>query len=215
MQTAKGDRLFQEASRYFIAGAGAAGRFFPAIGRPLYLAHADGAYLNDIDGNQYIDYHSSSGATFLGYNHPAIKEEIKKALEIGYFCNFETEYHTRLAQLICESVPCAQKVRFANSGTEATLAAIRLSRAVTGRKKIIKFEGHFHGMHEFTFFNCHTNLPEMDKNGEIPCIPDSAGIPEEIASLTIVIPFNEPEIFTTCLKRHRGEIAAVIMEPVM
>jgi glutamate-1-semialdehyde 2,1-aminomutase len=183
MQTTRGDALFLEASRYYIGGAGAGGRFFPAIGRPLYVAKADGAYLYDVDGNKYIDYHTSSGATFLGYNNPAIRAEIVKALEIGYFCNFETEYHAALAKLICESVPCAEKVRFANSGTEATLAAIRLARAVTGRKKIIKFEGHFHGMHELAFFNCHTALPEIDRNGEIKCIPDTAGIPDEIASL--------------------------------
>ena len=148
MQTPKGDSLFQEASQYFIAGAGAAGRFFPTIKRPLYLERADGAYLFDIDGNKYIDYHSSSGATFLGYNHPAIKEAIIQALDMGYFCNYETEYHTKLAELICQSIPSAEKVRFSNSGTEATLGAIRLARGVTGHKKIIKFEGHFHGMHE-------------------------------------------------------------------
>ena len=211
----KGEGLFSEASKYYIGGAGAAGRFFPAIGRPLYLERADGAYLFDIDGNRYIDYHSSSGATLIGYNNPAIKAAIEKALKMGYFCNFETEYHTELGELICRSIPSAEKIRFANSGTEATMGAVRLARAVTGRKKILKFEGHFHGMHELTFFNCHTELPEIDENGEIRVIADSAGIPEEMGSLVIVIPFNEPDIFRSCLKRHRGEIAAVIMEPVM
>ena len=215
MHTHKGDQLFQAASKYFISGVGAAGRFFPTIGRPLFLERADGAYLFDIDGNQYIDYHSSSGATFLGYNNPEIKQAMLHALDLGYFCNYETAYHVKLAELLCASVPCAEKVRFANTGTEATLAAIRLARGVTGRKKIIKFEGHFHGMHEMAWFNCHTALPEPNEYGEIPCIPDSAGIPEEIASMVIVLPSNEPDIFRACMKRHQGEIAAVIMEPVM
>lgn len=213
--TVQGERLYKEASRYFIGGAGAAGRIFPIIGRPLYLQRADGAYLFDVDGNRYIDYHSSSGATLLGYNNPEIRKAILRALEMGYFCNFETEYHYRLADLICRSVPCAEKVRFANSGTEATLGAIRLARAVTGRKKVLKFEGHFHGMHELAWFNCHTRLPEIGPDGEIEIVADSAGIPPEFGSLVIVLPFNEPEIFVRCLKRHRGEIAAVIMEPVM
>jgi glutamate-1-semialdehyde 2,1-aminomutase len=207
--------LYNQACDHLVAGVGAGGRFFPAIEKPLFVERAQGAYLFDVDGNRYIDYHISSGAALLGHNHAAIMKAVKKALKMGYFCNYETEYHEKLARAICECVPCAEKVRFANSGTEATMAALRLARAVTGRPKIIKFEGHFHGMHELTFFNCHTELAEARSGGQLEVIPDSAGIPKSLGSEVIVIPFNDPEAFTASLRRHRGEIAAVILEPVM
>jgi glutamate-1-semialdehyde 2,1-aminomutase len=211
----RGDQLFAEARKYFVGGACAGARFSQTLGRPLYITNANGSCLFDVDGNRFIDYHLSSGATLIGYNDPAIKEALVKALDVGYFCNYETTLHTELAQLICASVPSAEQVRLANSGTEAVIWALRLARAVTGRKKIIKFEGHFHGMHELTYFNCHTRLSDVHKNGEIEIVHDSPGIPEDFANVVIVLPFNEPEIFRTCMKNHQGEIAAVIMEPVM
>jgi glutamate-1-semialdehyde 2,1-aminomutase len=205
----------EQASRWLVSGVSAGGRFFQAIGKPLLVSRANGAYLYTDDGTRYIDFHTSSGAALLGHNHPGIAEAIRKTLEMGYFCNHDTVHHYKLAEKICKAIPCAEKVRFTNSGTEATMAALRLARAVTGRKKILKFEGHFHGMHELTYFNCHTKLPEPDRNGEIQIIPDSAGIPEDYASTLIVIPFNDEDIFRSCLRRHRGELAAVILEPVM
>lgn len=207
--------MFAEAQKYFVAGACAGARYSATLGRPLYITNADGPYLFDVDGNKYIDYHLSSGATLIGYNYPAIKEALANAMEMGYFCNYDTMFHVQLAEMICASVPSAEKVRLANSGTEAVIWAIRLARGVTGRNKIIKFEGHFHGMHDLTYFNCHTGLPKVRRNGEIEIVPDSPGIPKEMASVVIVLPFNEPELFRSCMKRHRGEIAAVIMEPVM
>jgi len=215
MQRTRGDERFRIAERYFIGGAGAAGRYHPTLGRPLYIERADGAYLFDVDGNKYIDYHTSSGASFLGYNHPAIRAGIEKALDMGFFCNFETEYHARLAQCVSEMVPSAERIRFSNSGTEATMAAIRLARGVTGRSKILKFEGHFHGMHDYVFYNAHSRLGEILPNGEIACVHDSGGVPSELDAVITIIPWNDPEVFSSCMRRHRGEFAAVIMEPVM
>jgi len=215
MKRELGDGLYAEAKKYYVGGACAGARYSPTLGRPLYIIKADGPYLFDLDGNRYLDFHLSSGATLIGHNNRQVKQALIKALDMGYFCNYDTSFHVELAELICASVPSAEKVRLANSGTEAVIWALRLARAVSGRSKIIKFEGHFHGMHELTYFNCHTKLPEIPKNGEIPLIPDSPGIPLEMAAAVIVLPFNEPELFRSCLSRHKGEIAAVIMEPIM
>lgn len=215
MQLSEGNRIFDRASEVFVGGAGSAGRIFSLIGRPLYLQKADGPFLYDVDGNRFIDYHGSSGATFLGYNHPRIKKALLKGVDMGFFCNFETEAHAELGELICASVPCAEKVRFANTGTEATLAAIRLARAVTGRTKILKFEGHFHGMHELVWYNSRKPPTEPNRHGEIELVADTAGVPPEFASTVVVTRFNDPDAFLACMKHHRGEFAAIIMEPVM
>ena len=207
--------IYQKAKQFMVGGVSAGGRFHPTLNKPLLLERADGCRLYDVDGNEWIDYHGSSGASFLGYNHPAIKAALEKAVEIGFFINFETEYHTELAELICTMVPCAEKVRLCNSGTEATLAAIRLARAHTGRSKIIKFEGHFHGMHEFVFYNIHSRLGERDENGNIEPIRDTSGIPSVLDDLIIVIPYSDINAFKDALHRHKGDIAAVILEPVL
>lgn len=215
MKRERGDQLFKFAEQYFIAGAHAAGRYHATLGRPLYATRADGAFIYDVDGNEFIDYYNSAGASFLGYKHPAIRAGIEKALEMGFFCNLESEYHSSLAQDLCEVVPSAERVRFNNSGTEATQAAIRLARTFTGRSKILKFEGHFHGMHDYVFFNGHWTLGQVLPNGEITPMHDSDGVPGALDNLIVIIPFNNPEVFASCMRRHEGEFAAVIMEPVM
>jgi glutamate-1-semialdehyde 2,1-aminomutase len=215
MTLSEGKRIAERASNVFVGPAGSAGRTFSVLGRPLYLKKADGAYLWDVDGNKYIDYHGSSGATFLGYNEPRIKKAMLEALEMGYFCNYETEAHVEFAEMICDSVPSAERVRFANTGTESTLAAIRLARAVTGRSKVLKFEGHFHGMHELAWYNCRKSATEPNEYGEIALAPDSAGIPPEFESTVVVTRFNDPDSFLACMRRHKGEFACIIMEPVM
>lgn len=134
---------------------------------------------------------------------------------MGFFCNLESEHHARLAQYVCEMVPSAKRVRFNNSETEATMAAVRLARAVTRRNKILKFEGHFHGMHDYVFFNAHSALGPELPGGEIGLVHDSGGVPDALDALIVVIPFNNHEAFAECMRRHKGEFAAVIMEPVM
>ncbi len=215
MDFSEGDRIAERASQVFVGNAGSPGRTNGMLGRPLYLQKAEGAYLFDVDGNRYIDYHSSSGATFLGYGHRRVKEAMLEAIDMGYFCNYETEAHAEFAELICDSVPSAERVRFSNTGTEATMAAIRLARAVTGRSKVLKFEGHFHGMHELAWYNSRKPATEPNEDGEIELVADTAGVPPEFASTVVVTRFNDPECFLSCMRRHRGEFACIIMEPVM
>lgn len=210
----RSEQLFQAAQRHLIGGGGAGWRYHPLLGRPLYLTHGKGSRFWDVNGKEYIDFFTGSGANFLGHDHPAIHAAIRQALDVGVICNGETEYHSRLADLIAEAVPCAEKTRFANSGTEATLGAIRIARAVNGRPKILKFEGHFHGMHDYLWWNCATAPGEVRADGTIAPLPDSDGMPAALADLIVVVPFNDPAAFETAVKAHRDELAAVIVEPI-
>ena len=134
---------------------------------------------------------------------------------MGVICAYETEFHSRAAELICQTVPCAEQVRFANSGTEATLGAIRLARAATGRKKILKFEGHFHGLHDYVMWNAHGPArAEFPTYPYVPLLVESAGVPKEIAQFVIVVPWNDPAAFQQAMREHGDELAAVICEPV-
>ncbi|MEI8188934.1 MAG: aspartate aminotransferase family protein [candidate division NC10 bacterium] len=214
-ETRKSEALFEVASQYLVAGVSGSARMNAAIGRPLYLTHGDGCRLTDVDGCTYLDYNLSHGASFLGHNHPGIRTAIQQALDMGVICAYETEYHSRLAETICRVIPCAEQVRFANSGTESTLAAIRLARAATGRQKILKFEGHFHGLHDYVVWNAHG--PTRDQFPTYPYVPlevESAGIPPQIAQFVIVVPWNDPDAFRQAMREHGSELAAVICEPV-
>ncbi len=210
----RGEQLFQSAQRHLVGGGGAGGRYHPLLKRPLYLARGKGSRFWDVDGKEYIDFFTGSGANFLGHDHPAIKTAIQQALEVGVICNGETEYHARLADLVAEAVPCAEKIRFACSGTEATLGVIRIARAFAGKPKILKFEGHFHGMHELVWYNCATPPGETRADGTIPPTPDTDGMPDPLADLVIVVPFNDLATFETAVRSHKDELAAVIVEPI-
>ena len=168
-----------------------------------------------MDGRAYLDYNLSHGATFLGHNHPAIREAIQQALDMGVICAYETAYHSQVAEQLCRLIPCAEQLRFANSGSEATFAAIRLARAVTGRQKLLKFEGHFHGLHDYVVWNAHG--PARDGLPTYPYVlpqVESAGVPPQLAELVLVIPWNDPAALEQAMREHGDELAAVICEPV-
>lgn len=210
----KSDELFTAAQKHLIGGVGAGGRYHPLLGRALYVVRGRGLRFWDVDGKEYIDFFTGSGANFLGHQHPAIREAIQCALDVGVICNGETEYHSQLADLIAEAVPCAERVRFANSGTEATMGAIRIARAYTGKPRILKFEGHFHGMHDYLWYNCSAGIGETREDGSIAPLADSEGMPESLAQLILVAPFNDVEAFERLVRLHQNELAAVIMEPI-
>ncbi len=210
----RSQELYETAQRHLIGGAGAGGRYHPLLKRPLYLARGKGSRFWDVDGQEYIDFFTGSGANFLGHDHAAINAAIRQALEVGVICNGETEHHSRLADLISDAVPCAEKVRFANSGTEATMGAIRIARGYTGKPKILKFEGHFHGMHDYLWYNCATALGDLRQDGTIAPLPDSDGMPEALSDLILVVPFNDLAAFDRAVTAHKDELAAVIMEPI-
>ena len=210
----KGTELYESASQYMIGGAGAGGRFNPLVGQPVYVTRGRGSRFWDVDGKEYIDFFTGSGANFLGHAHPAITAAVQKALEIGIICNGETRFHSQLAEMICDAVPCAEKVRFQNSGTEATMGAIRVARAYTGKPKILKFEGHFHGMHDYLWFNCATEVAPLRSDGTVTPVADSDGMPEAMEDLIVVVPFNDCDAFDRAIDAHRQDLAAVIVEPI-
>ena len=141
----RSDELYANASRVLVGGMSAAARLNPALGRPFFAARGEGSRLWDVDGREYVDLNTSFGAALLGYRHPAIDAAIRTATDLGTLCAFETEHQSALAQRITEIVPAAELVRFTNTGTETVWLAIRTARVFTGRQRIVKFEGHFHG----------------------------------------------------------------------
>jgi len=208
------ETLYQIAQRYFPGGVTATARANPAIGHPFYISRGDGPYVYDLDGREYVDMCISHGASLLGHNHPRIRAAVARALELGVVCAYETEHHIALARLITEMVPCAEMVRFAGSGTESVMHALRVARAATGREKVIKFEGHFHGYSDFLNYSW---APPLDQAGpaEAP-IPyrESAGIPQRLDDLIVVVPFNDPAALEAAFASHGRATAALILEPI-
>jgi glutamate-1-semialdehyde 2,1-aminomutase len=207
-------RLYEIAQRYLPGGVTAAARLHSALGRAFITARGEGGRLYDADGKEYIDLHTSSGASLMGHGHPAVKRAVQQALDLGIVCAHDTPWQTEVARKLSEAVPSAERVRFTSSGTETTWHAIRTARAHTGRSKVVKFEGHFHGYHDYLGYS---SWPPLDAAGpaDAPAaVPESAGIPPELRQFVIVLPWNDVAALERTLARQQDEIAAVIMEPV-
>ena len=155
---AASEAAFAAAREVLAGGVSGSARINPAIDRPLMVASGQGPRLVDLDGNTYLDFHMGFGSTLLGHGHPAVRAAIEAALDMGVIAGSETVYQAALARRLTELVPCAERVRFANSGGEATQTALRLARAHTGRQKVLKFAGHFHGLHEHILYSAHPPL---------------------------------------------------------
>lgn len=209
----RNQELYEEASQLLVGGASAGQRYNAALGYPLYLERADGSRLWDVDGNEYIDFHGGSGAALFGHNHPRIKQALVGAIDRGFFMNYDSEDTLELAKLTREIFPSCEKIRLANTGSEATQAALRIARGHTGRNLVLRFEGHFHGMHENIWFN-HNMVAQADAHGEVKTTPDSAGFPVEAADNVINVIFNDVDALEFAVKKYAGQIAAVILEPI-
>ncbi len=210
----RSERLAEEARRYLPGGVTAAYRVHAALGRAFLTARGEGGRVYDVDGRSYVDLFLSSGASLLGHGHPAVRRAVLQALDLGIVCAQETPYAVEVARKLAALVPCAEQVRFTNSGTETTWHAIRTARAHTGRSVVVKFEGHFHGYHDYLGYS---SWPALDQAGpeEAPAvIPESGGIPPEVQRFVIVLPWNRPDVLERTLRSRGHEIAAVIMEPV-
>jgi glutamate-1-semialdehyde 2,1-aminomutase len=205
---------YERAQAFLPGGVTATARGNRALGRPLYVKRGEGAALWDLDGTQYVDMCMSHGASLLGHNHAAIKQAVRSALEVGILCAAETEHNMELARQIAAMVPCAEMARFAGSGSETVMHGLRLARAATGRSKIMKFEGHFHGYSDMLNYSV---APPLDKAGpaERPTpYPESAGIPPQTAQHLIVLPFNDFENLEKAFAEHGEQAAALFMEPI-
>jgi glutamate-1-semialdehyde 2,1-aminomutase len=201
--------LQTRAERYFPGGVNSPVRAFRAVGgEPPFIALAEGAYLIDADGNRYIDYFGSWGPMILGHAFPPVVEAIERAARNSASFGASTAAEADLAERITACYPAIEKMRFVSSGTEATMSAIRMARAATGRKIIIKFEGCYHGHADGLLVKAGSGVATFG-------IPGSAGVPEEIAGLTIALPFNDLPAVEAAFTAHPDAIAAVILEPVV
>jgi len=206
--------MMEEAQQYMPGGVSASGRFNPSIGHALYVKGGEGARLFGVDGKDYIDFNLSHGATFLGHGHPIVKQAVQEAMDFGVFAGYETEYHTALAREVVNTIPCAEMVRYANSGSEGTLTTLRMARAYTGKKKLLKFWGHFHGLHDYVLYNAHSPLEAQHDGPYLPTMVESAGVPSELDDLVIVIPWKDEAALEQAVREHGDEIAAIMMEPI-
>lgn len=200
--------LFEIANRYLVGGVNSPVRAFKSVGlKPLFISKAKGSKIYDVDGNEYIDYVGSWGPMILGHANPIIINALKEQLELGTSYGAPTEKEIELAKLIVKAYPSIEKVRLVNSGTEATMSAIRLARGYTGKKKIIKFEGCYHGHGDSMLVKAGSGATTLG-------IPDSPGVPEELASLTLTAKFNNIDSVKKLISENKGEIACVILEPI-
>lgn len=203
------DQLYQQAQTVLAAGVSAGMRVNPYLGKPLFIEHGEGAYLYDVDGRRLIDFNMSNGAALLGHDHPAVKQAVQHGVELGIICAAETPFHERLAARMVEIIPAAELVRFSSVGTEATVVALRVARAATGRDKYLKFDGHFHGLAEQWLFK---RSDPFDQNS--PIVPSSSGVPAHLASDIVMVPWNDAAAFETAMRDYGDELAAVICEPI-
>ncbi|WP_339271571.1 glutamate-1-semialdehyde 2,1-aminomutase [Paenibacillus sp. FSL K6-1330] len=199
---------FEEAKLYIPGGVNSPVRAFKSVGlTPIYIDRGEGSRVYDIDGNSFIDYVGSWGPLIMGHAHPEVVEALQETAGKGTSFGAPTLLETKMAKLVCERVPSMEVVRMVNSGTEATMSAIRLARGYTGRSKIIKFEGSYHGHADSLLIKAGSGIATLG-------LPDSPGVPESVASNTIAVPYNDLESVELAFKRFGEEIAAVIVEPV-
>ena len=208
MQISESKRLFAHAKNFIPGGVNSPVRAFRAVGgEPIFIKKADGAFLHDEDGNSFIELINSWGPMILGHNHPMIREAVLEAMENGTSFGAPTAREVEIAELIVSMVPSVEKVRMVNSGTEATMSAIRVARGYTGRDKFIKMEGHYHGHGDSFLIAAGSGAITMGH-------PDSPGVTEGTAKDTLLAPYNDLEAIESLVAANYGEIAALILEPV-
>jgi glutamate-1-semialdehyde 2,1-aminomutase len=204
----KSRALFERAQSLMPCGVNSPVRAFKAVGgTPFFVAKGEGCYLWDVDGNRFVDFVCSWGPLILGHAHPEVVAAVKEAVERGTTYGAPTELEVALAEKIQQAVPSMEMLRLVNSGTEATMSAIRAARGYTGRKKIVKFEGCYHGHADYLLVKAGSGAATFG-------IPDSAGVPEGTAQDTIVLPYNDIEALNKTMDAMGKEIAAVIVEPI-
>jgi len=200
----RSEELFNEAKKYLPGGVNSPVRSYQPY--PFFAQEAEGSRIRDVDGNTYLDYCLAYGPMVMGHANPVVMGAVLNQMSRGTAFGVPTEKETELAREVVNRVPCAEMVRFVSTGTEATMSAIRLSRAGCGRKKIIKFEGAYHGAHDYALVKSGSGAVGL---------PDSPGVPEETTKNTILAPFNNEEALVEIFDQLGEEIAAIILEPVM
>ncbi|MYL21189.1 glutamate-1-semialdehyde 2,1-aminomutase [Halobacillus litoralis] len=210
MNIKRSEQLYKEAEEHIVGGVNSPSRAYKGVGggTPVYMDRAEGSRFYDVDGNEYIDYLGAYGPIITGHAHPHITEAITKAAQNGVLYGTPTVLENRFAKMLKEAIPSLDKVRFVNSGTEAVMTTIRVARAYTGRNKIIKFAGCYHGHSDLVLVAAGSGPSTLGT-------PDSAGVPASIAQDVITVPFNDIEPFKEALRKYGDEIAGVLVEPIV
>jgi glutamate-1-semialdehyde 2,1-aminomutase len=208
MKYAKSESLFARALKSIPGGVNSPVRAFRSVGgTPLFIVRGQGSHIWDADGNEYIDYVGSWGPLLLGHRHPEIVAALEEAVAGGTSFGAPTEREVEMAEAIIDAVPSIEMVRLVNSGTEATMSAIRLARGFTGRDLTVKFEGCYHGHADSLLVKAGSGVATLG-------LPDAAGVPRSFAATTIALPYNSAEAVERAFEEHKGCIASVIVEPV-
>ncbi|MDO4568957.1 MAG: glutamate-1-semialdehyde 2,1-aminomutase [Planctomycetia bacterium] len=209
LNLSQSQKSFLRACELIPGGVNSPARAFGAVGgNPIFIKHAEGAYLYDIDGNQYIDYVGSWGPMILGHGHPHVVSALQNAIFQGTSFGAPTLAENALAQMVVDAIPSVEMVRFVNSGTEATMSAIRLARGYTGRDMIVKFEGNYHG-------HADSLLVAAGSAGATLGVPNSPGVTQGTSKDTLVVPYNNPDALRKTFEQFGSKIAAIIFEPVV
>ena len=209
MNTERSHALFARALALMPGGVNSPVRAFRSVGgEPFFAARAEGAYIEDVDGNRYVDYVGSWGPMIAGHAHPAVLEAVAKVMRDGLSFGVPNALEVEMAEQVRRLVPSMEMMRMVNSGTEATLSAIRLARGATGRSRIVKFEGCYHG-HGDSF------LVKAGSGALTFGVPNSPGVPKALADLTLTLPYNDVEAATRLFDEHGADIAGVIVEPIV
>lgn len=210
MNRTKSEQVYSEATEHIVGGVNSPSRSYRAVGggAPTVMERAEGAYFWDVDGNKYIDYLGAYGPIITGHAHPHITKAIVKAAETGVLYGTPTAHEVKFAKMLKEAMPNMDKVRFVNSGTEAVMTTVRVARSYTGRTKIIKFAGCYHGHFDLVLVAAGSGPATLGT-------PDSAGVPVSIAEEVITIPFNNPKAYREAMDKWGDEIACVLVEPIV
>lgn len=209
MESSKSLSAWQKSQQFIPGGVNSPVRNFSKVGgHPRFIDRGEGAKIYDIDGNEYIDYVASWGPLVLGHAHPDVVEAVRTAASRGTSFGAPTTLETELAETIVNAVSSIEQVRLVNSGTEATMSAIRVARGYTGRNKIIKIDGCYHGHVDYLLAKAGSGVATFG-------LSDSGGVPEDFARNTLTIPFNDPEALETTIEANTDEIACLILEPIM
>jgi glutamate-1-semialdehyde 2,1-aminomutase len=214
MSHQRSQQQFEIARQSLAGGVSSSTRVNKALGHPLFFDRAEGCRLWDLDGREYIDLCCSHGATLLGHGDERIRTAVERSLTRGAPCSYENEDHASLAALLCQVVPCLERVRYTCSGSEATMHCLRLARSYTGRTKILKLEGNFHGYHDQVMYSINTPVDKLGPETSPTAFPASKGMPAALAEQLILVPYNNVELLTAALAKHAHELAAVICEPI-
>ncbi|MFC5558791.1 glutamate-1-semialdehyde 2,1-aminomutase [Ureibacillus thermophilus] len=210
MNHSKSEEIYQEALKHIVGGVNSPSRSYKAVGggAPVVMAKGKGPYFWDVDGNRYIDYLAGYGPIITGFGHPHIAKAIKLAADTGVLFGTPTEHEVKFAKMLKDAIPSLDKVRFTNSGTEAVMTTVRVARAYTGRTKIIKFEGCYHGHFDQVLVAAGSGPATLGS-------PDSAGVPQTVATEVITVPYNDTEHLQLAMDKWGEDVAAILVEPIV